>query len=150
MKEARDEIEDWKSTSEADKAELKSAQKEIERNMEALRDAHAISKGLEKEKIELMKRNDQIICGTKPHQADMEKLKAELELDKSKLSNGMLLEEACRLHLDFDDFAKDFSDAGFKFLRREIKETAPEFAPEPIKRWYAAKLATRPNRTPSP
>lgn len=61
LKEARAEIEAWKSTSEADKAELKSAQKKIEHQIEALRGAHAIANGLENEKFELMKRNDQLI-----------------------------------------------------------------------------------------
>lgn len=57
---------------------------------------------------------------------------AELELEKSKLSNNMLLDEAFRQHSDFDGFNKDFSDTGFKFLMRGIKETAPEFDLEPI------------------
>lgn len=67
LKEARVEIEAWKSTSEADNTELKSAQKEIARHMEALRGTHAIAKGLENEKFELMKCNDRLVRGAEAH-----------------------------------------------------------------------------------
>lgn len=115
LQEARAEIQAWKSSSEADKAELKSSQKEVERHLEALRGAHAVAKGLEKEKFALMKRNYQLEHSEANLQDEVKKLKAELELKKSKLCNGVLLEEAFRKHPDFDGFAKDFSDAGFRF-----------------------------------
>lgn len=86
LKEAKAKAKAWKSTSKVDKAELKSAQKDIEHNMEALRAAHAIENGLEKEKFELMKRNDLLECGSTDHQVEMEKLKAELELERKNLA----------------------------------------------------------------
>lgn len=49
-----------------------------------------------------------------------------LELAESKLSNRVLLEDAFRQHPDFDGFAKDFSDAGFNFLMKGVKEVVLE------------------------
>lgn len=78
----------------------------------------------------------------------MEKLNAELEQHNAKLSNGMLVEEVVRGHPDFDGFAKDFSDAGFKFLMKGIMEVVLDFDLDPIKRRYAEKWASSPNKTP--
>lgn len=73
-----------------------------------------------------------------------------MEHHKSKLTNGVFLEEVFRLHPNFDGLAKDFSDAVFKFFMKGIKEVAPEFDLEPIKRRYAEKWASGPNKTPGP
>lgn len=97
-----------------------------------------------------MKLNDLLVHGAEAHQAKVGKLKVEVEHYKSKLSNGVFLKEACQLHPDFDGFAKDFSDVGFKFLMKGIKEVAPEFDLEPIKLRYAEKWASGPNKTPDP
>lgn len=118
--------------------------------METLKGAHAIANGLEKEKFELMKRNDQLVHSAKAHQAEVEKLRVELEHERSKFSNGVFLEKTFRLHPDFDDLAKDFNYAGFKFLMKGIKEMAPEFDLEPIKRRYAEKWMSGPNKTLGP
>lgn len=96
LKEARAEVKAWKSTLEADKDEPKSAQQEIECHMEALRGTHTIAKGLEKEKFALIRHNDQLERSTRDLQVGVEKLKVELEFEKSKLSNGVLLKETFR------------------------------------------------------
>lgn len=108
-----------------------------------MRDAHAVVKGLEKENFELMRRNDFLVRGTEAHQA-------EVEHHKSKLNSGVLLEEAFRLYLDFGDFPRDFSDAGFKISMKGIKEVALEFDLEPIKLCYVEKWASGPNKIPGP
>lgn len=46
--------------------------------------------------------------------------------------------------------AKYFSDAGFRFLMKGIKETAPKLDLELIKLRYAEKWASGPNKTPGP
>lgn len=107
--------------------------------MKALQGAHAIAKGSKKEKFVLVKRNDQLERSIVDLQAKFEKLKAELELERSKLSNGVLLEETFRQHPDFDYFAKDLSDVGFRFLMKSIKEVVREFDLEHIKLHYAEK-----------
>lgn len=118
--------------------------------MEALRGAHIVVKGLEKEKFALVKCNDQLECSARDLKAELEKLKAELKLERSKLSNGVLLEETFRKHPDFDGFAKDFSDADFRFLMKGVRVVALELDLEPIKLRYAEKWASSPNQTPGP
>lgn len=74
LKEAKAKIEAWKSTLEADKAELKRIQNELDRQIEALRGAHAVVKGLKKEKFDLMRRNNLLVRGIETYQAEVEKL----------------------------------------------------------------------------
>lgn len=82
------------------------------------------------------------------YRIEVEKLNVELEFEKSRLENEVLLEEAFRKHLDFDGFVKDFSDAGFRFLMKGVEDIASEFDLEPIKLRYTEKWASGPNKSP--
>ena len=69
-----------------------------------------------------------------------------------RLSNGALLEESFRQHPEFDGFAKDFSDAGFKFLMKGIASDMPDLQIDlgGLKKRYAEQWASGPSGTPGP
>ncbi|XP_022155137.1 uncharacterized protein LOC111022278 [Momordica charantia] len=112
---ARAEVDILKAEVDA-KAEL--LKKEGERHKAHLRAAHAITKGLEKEKFQLLKEKDDLAQALEEKDALIGRLTIELKDTKERLTNGVLLEEAFKQHPDFDGFANDFSDAGFKFLMK--------------------------------
>ncbi|XP_022158590.1 uncharacterized protein LOC111025046 [Momordica charantia] len=80
------------------------------------------------------------------------RLTADLKVEKERIANGVLLEEALRQHPDFDGFAKDFSDAGFKFLMKGIAADMPHLQIDlgDLKKRYAKKWASGLDGTPGP
>ncbi|XP_022152119.1 uncharacterized protein LOC111019909 [Momordica charantia] len=132
------------------KAEL--LKKEGEKHKAHLRAAHAITKGLEKEKFQLLKEKDDLAQVLEGKDTSIGRLTAELKDLKERLTNGSLLEESFRQHLDFDGFAKDFSDAGFKFLMKGIAADMPHLQIDlsNLKKKYSEKWASGPNGTPGP
>ncbi|XP_022150343.1 uncharacterized protein LOC111018538 [Momordica charantia] len=146
---AHSEVETLKAEVESQAELLK---KEEDRRQAQLRAAHAITRGLEREKFQLLKEKDDMLQALEAKDKELEHATAELETAKERLSNGVLLEEAFRQHPDFDGFAKDFSDAGFKFLMKGIASDMPDLQIDlsGLKRRYAEKWASGPGGTPGP
>lgn len=94
--------------------DLLKAQKEASHNMGRLKRAHAMVKGLEREKVDLENQFVKLGCAIAAYKAEIKKRKA-------KLGDSEFLETTFRAHQDFDSFAKDFNDAGSKFLWNESK-----------------------------
>lgn len=79
LKEVRGDIKALKSKSKADEAELKSAQKEVERHVKLLQYVHAVLKGLEIEKLDLLRHNDKQVQDTEEQETELERLKTDIE-----------------------------------------------------------------------
>ncbi|XP_022147182.1 uncharacterized protein LOC111016193 [Momordica charantia] len=126
--------------------------KEGEKHKAHLRAAHAITKGLEKEKFQLLKEKDDLAQVLEKKDASIGRLTTELKDLKERLTDGALLEESFRQHPNFDGFAKDFSDAGFKFLMKGIAADMPHLQIDlsDLKKRYSENWASGPNGTPGP
>lgn len=147
LKEARAEIKALKSKLEA-QAEL--AQKERDRHKTKLRAAHAIIKMLEKKKFERIKKKEDQARSLEEKATEVARLTVELQFEKDRLSNGVFLKETFRNSHNFDRFAKDFSDVGFKLLKKGVTAIAPDLNLSDIKRKYVENWASGPHGTPGP
>lgn len=132
------------------KAELRAAwekfklvEEELGHNRDVLKASEATAKGLEVEKFDLLGHNSKF-------EEKLAEALDDVERWKTRFQNNAFLEETFQKHHDFDGFAKDFTDAGFKFLMMGVATMAPEVDLLPFKRQYAAKSTVEPHDSSGP